>query len=128
MSESITITVLDEDTAEVEVRLPAKYEVCPRCQGRGTHDHPAFSNGITSDEWNSPDWDDDSREAYVRGAYDVACTQCQGERVVLVADEASFTPEQQAAWQEHQKVAREIAEDYASERHLRFMESGGHHG
>lgn len=76
----------DGDGNEVVAELPAKYEVCPRCRGKGTHCNPNIDgNGITADEWER-DWDEDSREAYVRGDYDVTCTTCGGQRVVLVPD------------------------------------------
>lgn len=72
----------------VDVIVPAKYEVCDRCRGTGYHDHPAFSNGITSSEWRD-DWDEESREMYKRGGYDVQCHECKGRRVVLVPDDQS---------------------------------------
>ncbi len=78
----------DDDLYEREFLVPALAVVCGRCDGRGTHDHEAFSNGITSSEWDGPDWDEESREAYMRGAYDVRCTECEGKRVQLVPDEA----------------------------------------
>lgn len=121
---TMTITVLNDETEEVEVQLPARHDVCPRCDGSGVHDHPAFSNGITSDEWER-DWDEDSREDYLRGAYDVCCSRCGGKRVVLVPDEERFTPEQLAAWSRHVEVEREIAEEMVSERYLRLAEGGG---
>jgi hypothetical protein len=126
--ETIVFITLDDETREVEHRLPARYVVCSQCEGRGTHDHPAFSNGITSDEWHGPDWDDESRESYLRGDYDVPCTTCDGKRVVLEADEERFTPEQRKVWEEHLELEREIAADDASERYLRCAESGGHNG
>lgn len=60
------------------------WAICPRCEGEGKVDHPAFSNGITSGEW--ADWDQDDRDSYMGGAYDVACG-CEGGRVrqVLVS-------------------------------------------
>ena len=85
------IIILEECEVEgqeelVDLELPAKYEVCSRCDGQGKHDHPAFSNGISSDEWNGPDWDDDSREGYMSGRYDVTCEECKGRNVVLEVD------------------------------------------
>ncbi len=78
----------DDDGFEPEgapVALPTKKEVCGRCRGEGKHDHPAFSNGITSSEW--AEWDADEREDYRRGVYDVPCEVCHGLRVVDVIDE-----------------------------------------
>ena len=60
----------------------SQYEwiICERCRGHGMVDHPAFSNGITSSEW-ADEWDEDSREAYLAGVYDVPCKACEGGRV-----------------------------------------------
>jgi len=62
--------------------LPAHYEVCWRCRGKGTHDHPAFSNGFTAEEMH--EHGDDFREDYMAGVYDVTCMECRGKRVLLV--------------------------------------------
>lgn len=109
-----------------EVSLPAIYEVCLRCGGTGKHDHPAFSNGITMDEWYGPDWDDESREMYMSGAYDVTCTECDGKRVVLVVDQDRLTDEQVRIFGEYVRMKNQHAAEEASERHLRMMESGGY--
>lgn len=108
------------------VAIPSKFEVCPRCEGKGVHDHPAFSNGITAEDWNGPDWDDDSREGYLVGRYDVACSECGGLRVVPAADVARCTFAQKRLLVGARRARRELAQDYASERYLRMAESGGY--
>ena len=60
-----------------------RWEICECCEGRGTRDNPAFSNGITSSEWQD-EWDADEREDYLNGRYDVACSDCGGSGKVLV--------------------------------------------
>ncbi len=67
------------------VVLPGRFEVCGRCRGTGVHDHPAFANGITEDQI---DGDPDFLEDYGRGVFDVQCSECHGQRVALVVDEA----------------------------------------
>ena len=68
-----------EEGGEVEVALPAVYEVCPTCRGEGKTVNPAIDgDGITGEEW-ARDWDDDDREAYFRGDYDVPCRECGGK-------------------------------------------------
>lgn len=86
-----------------EVELPSRFEVCSRCEGHGTHEHPAFDNGITSSEWNGPDWDDESRETYMRGGYDVQCEACKGARVVSVLDRERCTAEQLKLWEQQER-------------------------
>lgn len=64
----------DFHLAEMSVQIPAKWEICDVCDGNGTHvNRNIDGNGITTDEWNGPDWDDESREMYMSGGYDVAC-------------------------------------------------------
>ena len=57
---------------------PGQYHlvICDRCQGHGKHDHPAFSNGFTSDEWERMDYEE--RDDYLSGVYDVQCEECSG--------------------------------------------------
>lgn len=83
----ITFLTLDAETAEVEIDLPAKYEVCDLCHGEGKHVNPAVDgNGLTQEDF---DEDPDFREAYFSGVYDVRCEECQGTRVMLEVDEAA---------------------------------------
>lgn len=71
----------DGSMLETTTEFPAHAEVCSRCNGKGKHDHPAFANGITGSEWS--EWDQDEREGYMSGRYDVTCEECNGKRVVL---------------------------------------------
>jgi hypothetical protein len=71
---------------EVEVALPALFEVCQTCRGNGKHVNPAIDgNGLTQEDF---DEDPDFREDYFSGRYDVTCEECGGQRVVLAIDEA----------------------------------------
>jgi len=65
------------------VTLPLRREVCPRCDGRGVHDHEAFSNGISAEDFAE---DSEFAEAYWEGAYNVPCSECNGRNVVDVVD------------------------------------------
>lgn len=95
-----------------------KFEVCPRCEGKGVHDHPAFSNGISTEDFDA---DPDFEEAYWQGAYDVRCTECKGKRVVKVPDFDSLTQEEQEAWDDHCKVQEELFhEQQMRERGIEF--------
>lgn len=86
-----------------DVELPAMWEVCSRCDGEGHHSNPAIDgHGITMEEWLGPDWDDESRERYMSGGYDIPCTECKGERLVLVVDYSKLTPEEEEAVIKHQ--------------------------
>ena len=73
-----------------EERMKIKYEgkeydatfhVCPKCKGRGKYVNPSIdSGGISADEFYS---DPDFAEAYIAGRYDIQCSDCHGQRVVL---------------------------------------------
>jgi hypothetical protein len=127
MDQFIEFEEVDEETGdEVTHRLPAIYAVCNRCRGSGKHCNPNIDgNGITSDEWD--EWGDDERETYLTGGYDVTCHECGGKRVILEIDEEEcgrlgLTPILDRYW----KMKSESAADYASERFLRYAESGGY--
>lgn len=91
-----------------EVELPARYVVCPRCEGSGIHDHPAFSNGIGAEEWNE---DEDFRRDYMAGVYDVKCEECKGNRVVAEPVMESLTIHQCLWLQAHDDYKRVVAEE-----------------
>lgn len=89
-----------EDANGDEVRVPARYEVCGRCHGKGTHVNPSIDgHGISAgDEC----WDDEQfTEMYFGGGYDVACSECGGQRVVLEPDEQDAQAEVLDAYYEH---------------------------
>lgn len=87
-AEAMTIEVQYQDAASEEescVDLPAKYEVCATCEGRGSHVNPHVDDcGISAEEFAE---DPDFAEAYRTGLYDVPCYECDGKRVVPRVDE-----------------------------------------
>jgi hypothetical protein len=75
----------NDEGDEVVEELPAKYAVCSRCRGEGSHVNPAIDgHGLSREDF---DEDPDFEEAYFEGRYDVTCHECKGERVVLELDE-----------------------------------------
>lgn len=83
------------------VEIPARYEVCGRCMGKGSHVNPAIDgNGITMEEWHN-EWSHEEQEAYMSGRYDVGCYECHGNRVVPVADEKTASQEQLDQYNEY---------------------------
>ncbi len=95
MSEHVTLkcTVEDDDGGMYNefMTLPSKFVVCWRCRGTGVHDHEAFSNGISPEEFAD---DPDFKEDYFSGVYDVTCTECAGRRVLAEVERAYLTDEQ----------------------------------
>jgi hypothetical protein len=88
------VTYYDEEG--LEIHLPAKYEVCRRCEGSGTHVNPNIDgHGITPEEFEE---DPVFRDAYLAGVYDVSCFECKGLRVVAVVAAERCDPEQLQAY------------------------------
>lgn len=91
-SEAMNLTVthtLYTDDGEEMVVFPAHYEVCERCRGTGSHVNPSIDgNGLGAEDFE----DEEFAEAYFNGAYDVACYECRGLRVVPVMNE-DLSPE-----------------------------------
>src|SRR5277367_5213950 len=110
----------DADGEETEHSLPAKFEVCPRCGGEGSHTNPSIDgNGLTRQDF---DEDPDFEEAYFRGDYDVRCEECKGTRVKAVPDFSRWTFGQKRAYLKRRRVEAEMAREDASERWLRMAE------
>ncbi|MHB1260367.1 MAG: hypothetical protein ACYC2H_01490 [Thermoplasmatota archaeon] len=81
------------DGAEIdEYEIPARFEVCGNCDGKGSHVNRAIDgHGISQEEF---DEDPDFREDYFAGVYDVDCDECRGARVMPIVDEVRATPQQ----------------------------------
>ena len=102
------ITVYDADGLEIEI--PKKFEVCPRCEGAGKHTNPSIDgNGLSREDFDA---DPDFEEDYFNGVYDVSCEECHGKRVIEVGDLEAMTDEVREAY----KAAVEWEVNYAEER------------
>lgn len=103
---NMTIVVYEDD--EAEFTIPARYEVCETCEGKGSHVNPSIdSHGISSEEFAE---DPDFAESYFRGDYDVACNECGGRRVAAVPDWDALNEETK------RKVEKAIEDYYQTER------------
>ena len=69
--------------------LPTCWAICECCDGNGHVENPSFSNGFTSSEFFELFDDEESREAYFNGVYDVVCNDCEGVGKVRVLDSRS---------------------------------------
>jgi len=117
---TITFETLDEETCEIEVELPAKYEVCGRCDGEGKHTNPAIDgNGISQEQF---DEDPDFEEDYRAGRYDVECEECKGRTTVLVVDvqecKRQGLEKELKAYYQHRRDLREVDAIYEAERRM----------
>ncbi len=108
-----TFTILNEDENEVEIDLPTKRIVCSRCDGEGTHVNPSIDgHGISAEEWDQ-DWDDESRDNYFSGVYDVQCEKCGGAKVLDVIDEDEI---EEYGSQDQKKALKEYRDSEKEER------------
>ncbi len=93
-------------------RLPFKYQVCPTCDGKGSHVNPSIdSHGISADEFYE---DPDFGESYFRGDYDVTCYECKGDRVVPGFDIEIFSETEKEIYEKYQDLIQEDL-DYIQE-------------
>lgn len=102
-----------EDEAIV---LPAKYEVCGRCMGKGVHD--CWEGGMTGDEMaeQGPEFFED----YMSGMYDKRCDECKGDRVILVPDRARAPKKLLAEYDRHQQWEADYQAEVAHERRMGY--------
>jgi len=127
---TIKINGTDEvtgDDFEEEHELPAKNEVCYRCEGYGTHLNPNIGEHAYTREEFDEAFDDEGKEEYFKrgGIYDVACEECHGNKVILVVDEDKLNAEQKRVFELWEEQQDEYARWDAEDRHTRRMESGG---
>lgn len=89
MSGKITFIYQNDNGDDVIVGLPAKHEVCWKCEGHGTHLTPSIGEHAYSAEEFCESFDEEEREEYFSrgGRYDVVCGECGGKNVVLGLDE-----------------------------------------
>jgi len=82
----------DDEGEAVMHEFPALFEVCPTCEGQGTHVNPSIdASGYYPDE------DDDNGYDYEASA----CGTCHGKRVVLEIDRRASDPDMLARYDAH---------------------------
>lgn len=76
----VSIGFNDETGEDIDAEVPFKYEVCPTCNGKGSHVNPSIdAGGLSYDDFEN---DPDLHSNYFGGVYDVSCYECKGQRVV----------------------------------------------
>ena len=85
----------DAEGEPVVHAFPARFEVCPTCDGKGTHTNPSIDAGGYYPE------DEDDLDAYVSGVFTQTCGTCHGKRVVLEIDRRASDPALLRAYDEY---------------------------
>lgn len=113
------------DSAQIDFYLAVscKFEVCPTCEGRGSHVNPSIDDrGITSSEW--AEWDEDEHKMYRSGGYDVPCYECGGLRVVETPDLEHASEAVKLHVKRLEKEEAEAAREDAEDRRTQWYEMG----
>lgn len=116
-----TLTIEHEDRT-LEYVLPAKFEVCGRCEGHGSHLTPSIGmHAYSAEEFAEEFADGEDRDAYFTrgGKYDVTCEICKGLRVVPAVTPAALSPRGKLAyarWCRDRREDRAYARMCAAER------------
>jgi hypothetical protein len=118
-SMTLTFTTVNDAGSEEEITLPAQFEVCDTCDGKGTHVNPSIdSSGLSAEDF---DEDPEFRDNYLSGAYDEQCGACGGMRVVPVVAESRLSDGQRDSWERVQDQEEEHVGMCAIERAERAM-------
>lgn len=122
----MSITLYDEDGTETEHQLPSKMEVCPRCEGHGTHLTPSIGeHAYSAEEFYESFSEPEDREEYFKrgGIYDVTCYTCKGANVIQVVDEDACLRDEKLksiflSWQEQEEESAAFEAECRVEREM----------
>ena len=107
----------DNEPEFVTLVLPARYEVCDTCGGKGSHVNPSIdAHGISGEEFAE---DPDFHDSYLEGHYDVTCYGCGGARVVPVVDDERASKADLELYEEH--AAEQTAYDAEEASEARYF-------
>jgi hypothetical protein len=107
----VFIMTVEDDDGEQTFEIPAVFEICGLCQGRGKHVNPSVDcNGLTREDFDA---DPDFARGYWSGAYDVTCHRCHGKRVEPVPNTDAIG-EEDAELLNQWKVEIEADHEYAA--------------
>ena len=116
-----TFTSFDSEENEIEYSYPGEWAICSNCTGSGKKDHPAFSNGISSYDFDHPADYADFIEEYKAGQYDVSCSTCSGSGKVIEVSYDSLTAEQKVIFDSWQDDKYEYDAEMAYEQRMRNL-------
>ena len=95
--------------------MPSDIVVCPRCNGRGRHVNPSIDgDGFTGEEW--ADMDEDFKESYWNGHFDVVCSVCNGLRITAKIATDRLNAEQWELLYEQERNEADMADMIATQK------------
>lgn len=107
MTQPIVLTLDDDST----VNLPARNELCWRCDGDGTHD---TVGAMTAEEFH--EHGEEFAVDYFAGRYDKPCEVCGGDKVLRVPDEERCNPEHLALYRRQEQAIADMHAEMEAER------------
>ena len=95
--------------------MPSDIVVCPRCNGRGRHVNPSIDgDGFTGEEW--AEMDEDFKESYWNGHFDVVCSVCNGLRITAKIATDRLNSEQWELLYEQERNEADMADMIATQK------------
>ena len=95
--------------------MPSDIVVCPRCNGRGRHVNPSIDgDGFTGEEW--AEMDEDFKESYWNGHFDVVCSVCNGLRITAKIATDQLNAEQWELLYEQERNEADMADMIATQK------------
>ena len=95
--------------------MPSDIVVCPRCNGRGRHVNPSIDgDGFTGEEW--AEMDEDFKESYRNGYFDVICSVCNGLRITAKIATERLNAEQWELLYEQERNDADMADMIATQK------------
>lgn len=122
---NISIKLFNDDSEDSH-ELPAKYVVCGRCDGHGTHLTPSIGEHAYSAEEFNESFDDEEAQEYCTrgGCYDIQCLRCKGNKVISVVDEDRLSEDQKKIYELWIKQENERERSEREDAAMRRAEDG----
>ena len=110
------VVLYDEQGDDEQIEVPIAFSVCQTCEGRGSHTNPSVDcNGISGEDFER---DQEFREEYYSGVYDVSCYGCNGKRVTPDIDVQRCDPDILKKLRQQQEEDAEFRRIEESERRM----------